>query len=90
MPFRFHHQGFAWGGGGIIAFIIFLIILAAICCVVFTMIRQGGHAHPHQHHAGSPPAAQTDALKILNERFARGEIDAEDYTQRRDLLKGPT
>jgi uncharacterized membrane protein len=26
-------------------------------------------------------------MKILNERFARGEIDAEEFTKRRDLLQ---
>jgi uncharacterized membrane protein len=41
----------------------------------------------------SPPGSGTgepnaEALKILNERFARGEIGAQEYTERRDLLKG--
>jgi uncharacterized membrane protein len=27
-------------------------------------------------------------LRILDERFARGEIDAADYRERRDLLQG--
>jgi uncharacterized membrane protein len=37
------------------------------------------------------PAAGTssedDALRVLDTRFARGEIDAEEYTSRRDLLR---
>jgi uncharacterized membrane protein len=34
------------------------------------------------------PSPTSDALRILDERFARGEIDADDYKQRRDLLNG--
>jgi putative membrane protein len=30
--------------------------------------------------------AGDDARRLLDERFARGEIDAEDYAARRDLL----
>ncbi len=33
------------------------------------------------------PAARADAERLLDERFARGEIDAEDYRQRRELLR---
>lgn len=86
MPFRYQHPGMGWGGG-IIALIFFLIIVAAIVWVVFAISRQG-HGHFHDHHTGSASAAQSDALKILNERFARGEIDVEEFTKRRDLLKG--
>ncbi|HEX6937300.1 MAG TPA: SHOCT domain-containing protein [Actinomycetes bacterium] len=28
-----------------------------------------------------------DPLRLLDERFARGEIEAEEYTARRELLK---
>ena len=30
-----------------------------------------------------------NALNILNERFARGEIDLEEYEKRKAALKGP-
>lgn len=33
------------------------------------------------------PDARADAERVLDERFARGEIDAEDYKQRRELLR---
>ncbi len=37
----------------------------------------------------SGPAPSSAALAVLDERFARGEIDAEDYLQRRSLLTSP-
>ena len=36
----------------------------------------------------SPAVAGSDALRILDERLARGEIDVDEYTRRRDALKG--
>jgi putative membrane protein len=34
-----------------------------------------------------PGDGRDEAERLLDERFARGEIDAEDYQQRRDLLR---
>ncbi|RZL79982.1 MAG: SHOCT domain-containing protein [Rhodococcus sp. (in: high G+C Gram-positive bacteria)] len=36
----------------------------------------------------APPVGQTRALEILDERFARGEIDAEEFHDRRRTLDG--
>lgn len=33
------------------------------------------------------PTGPANAQRLLNERFARGEIDADDYQTRSDLLK---
>jgi len=49
------------------------------------------HAHPTDRPpTGSPPAApaQKTSLHILDERYARGEIEREDYLQRKQDLKG--
>lgn len=49
------------------------------------------HAHPTDRPPfGSPlagPGSKT-SLQILDERYARGEIEREDYLQRRQDLKG--
>lgn len=38
---------------------------------------------------GEPPGARTDsAEELLRGRFARGEIDAEEYEERRRILSG--
>ncbi len=36
---------------------------------------------------GSGPHWSPDAMAVLRERFARGDIDAEEYEQRRKLLE---
>ncbi len=52
---------------------------------------QAGH-HPG-HHVGTPgtppmPPHPADALRILDERLARGDIDVDDYLTRRAALTG--
>ncbi|MDJ0348419.1 SHOCT domain-containing protein [Cryobacterium sp. PH29-G1] len=37
--------------------------------------------------AGSRRPSRSSAEDILDERFARGEIDADEYTARRDVLR---
>jgi putative membrane protein len=87
------------GNGPLAAFILlvlFVIVIAALALLITLFIRRSRFAH---HFAGAPGAAVTpywrhsstsDALRILNERFARGEIDADDFRERRDLLQGPS
>ena len=45
-------------------------------------------SHPSpQHHSPTAPPPTADAERLLAERFARGDIDVEEYTMRRDLLR---
>jgi putative membrane protein len=78
-----------WGRG----FFALLLILIAVCIIVWivtTLMRPGGHIHRHELFPGTNPPSKgsSDALRILDERFARGEIDADEYTKRKELLRG--
>jgi len=88
MPYQMHqHVGTSWGRG-LLAFLFVLLVLAAVAWFAVTFSRQSGRNHygfANANHVPSPPSS--DAIKILNERFARGEIDAEEFTKRRDLLQ---
>jgi putative membrane protein len=61
-----------------------LVWIALIVLVVVLLVRWvagvPGHGHPY-----SPPAGKTP-LDILKERFARGEIDKEEFEERRRVL----
>jgi putative membrane protein len=87
-----------FGGNGpfaaFVLLVLFVIVIAALALLITLFIRRSRFAHRF---AGAPgaagatywrPAPASDALRILDERFARGEIDADDYKQRRDLLNG--
>lgn len=72
-----------WGGIGILgltsvlANLLFLgLIVLAVVLVVRSLSRPGR------------PAAPSSAHQILAERFARGEIDAEEYQARLRVLNG--
>ena len=71
-----------------LAVMIGVAAVAAVAWFAVMFSRQSGHSHhgfAHANHVPSPPSS--DAMKILNERFAKGEIDAEEFTKRRDLLQ---
>jgi putative membrane protein len=86
---RFGPPGYGVGNGHpFLGLLLFLIIVALVVWALIAITRYVNLQHPH--HGGPSASATTagtsDALKILSERFARGEIDAEEFTKRRDLL----
>ena len=81
-----HMMGWGEGGSGMIFGPVFMILLlVVVIAVVVLMVRWLGgpslHAHPPQH----APLGRT-ALDILKERYARGEIDKEEFEERRRVL----
>ncbi len=79
-----------WGYGGgwgwmIMGPLMMIVVIAAIVAVVVLLVRWLGGAPqgPHPAHPSPPGKAPLD---ILKERFARGEIDKEEYEERRRLL----
>lgn len=76
-----------WGGGwlGMIFGPIFMILILALTIAAAVLLVRwlSGPWHPtatHQPPSGSPP------LDILKERFARGEIDQQEFEERRRVL----
>jgi putative membrane protein len=71
-----HDWGMGWGGGGMVfgpLLTIGLIILLVVLIVPFVRSMGGGNASPR----GRTPR------DILDERYAKGEIDREEYLRRR-------
>ncbi len=78
-------HGQMWGhgwGGMIFGPLMMIVFIALIVGVVVLVVRWLGGAGPTQ---GSKPKA---ALEILEERFARGEIDKDEFEDRRRALQG--
>jgi len=77
------HVG-GWGYGlGILAMVLFW---GALILVIVGMVRYAGRDRG----GGYPPPTSSQpprAQEILAERFARGEIDADEYRQRLDVLR---
>ncbi len=78
-------HGQMWGhgwGGMIFGSLMMIVFIALIVGVVVLVVRWLGGGGPAQ---GSKPKA---ALEILEERFARGEIDKDEFEERRRALQG--
>lgn len=81
-PYGDHISG--WGYAlGIIAMVLFWAVLVlAIAAAVRYVDRKRGESLPP---TASPPPPTAE--QVLAERFARGEIDADEYSQRLDTLR---
>ncbi|MEM7530185.1 MAG: SHOCT domain-containing protein [Pseudomonadota bacterium] len=74
----YHHMG--WSGAWMMGPFMMLVFLALIIGAVVLAVRYLG-----------PPADRSvdgKAVQILRERFARGEIDQEEFESRRKSLDG--
>lgn len=88
-----------WGDGhmgaaGWVGMIFMIVIWLAIIVGLIYLLRYlfwGPHGPWHGQQPGGPHAGpgdvRSDALRILEERYARGEIDREEYLQRRSDLE---
>ncbi len=79
-----------WGGGwpfwGMFPMMFLFLIL--ICAVVFFLVRMAGgggrhHWGPSSHDWADPTYS---ALQILNERFARGEVQKQEYEEKKGAI----
>ncbi len=75
-----------WGPGALLfGVLIPLAIIGLVAYGIWELARSRDTAV-----VGLGGGVASPASAILDERFARGEIDAEDYVARRNLLVGPT
>jgi len=64
---------------GLALLFLFLLLAGIIALIVVLVARQGPRGGP---------SAEVDALEILHQRYARGEIDREEYENMRLDLQG--
>ncbi len=77
-----HHHGWGDGWGGMfLGPLLMIVFLAAVVVLVVVAIRWlAGAGHP------AAPAGRMGPLDVLKDRFARGEIDKDEYEERRRIL----
>ena len=77
-------MGMGWGWGGMLfGSLEMLIGLALIVALAVLLVRWLGGAQRRD-----PPEPRRTPLDILQERFANGEIDKQEYEDRKRVLKG--
>jgi putative membrane protein len=76
-------------GGFWVMAIISALVSLAIAIGVIVLIVLGIRWFVRQERASRPPAPRSDdPLEVLRQRYARGEIDEEEYERRRRVLGG--
>ena len=90
------HLGAAGWLGMIFMAIVWILIVAGIVFLIRSLVRgPAGHHHPaywdSRHYGPEGPsksAGAFEALRVLEERYARGEIGREEFMQKRADLTG--
>lgn len=78
-----------WGVGSWIAMSVMMVVFwGGLIALVVWLIRGSQHQDPYQHPAKRPVDPAQRGEELLAERFARGEIDEDEFTRRRELLHG--
>src|SRR5690349_6991933 len=83
--------GWGWHPGVVLGPFVLLLALSGVVSLILWLVRwysHGGHHHGYGH-GGCPHCGHRQgraALDILEERFARGEIDKAEFEEKRKLL----
>jgi putative membrane protein len=85
--------GNGWGDAGGALTVVFMLAVLALIVVGIILLVRGLTRHDQVQQGpppGSPPGPSSkSALQVLEERYARGEIQREEFLQRKqDLLGG--
>lgn len=80
-------MGWYYGGAGWLGWLVMAVVMVAFWgLVVFAVVAVfRGLGKPNR---SAEQVARKDALRILDERFARGELDETEYHARQDVLRG--
>lgn len=74
-----------WGWGGIVMMVLMVVLVVAVIVAIIFAVRYLSGSGSLQR--GGPGSEWTRAEDQLAERFARGEIDEEEFRKRMTLLR---
>jgi putative membrane protein len=84
MSIDFGVMGLMWLLGIVIVVLFWGLVIAALVLGVRWLIR----ADRRGSQASAPPPATSDPLEVLRHRYAKGEIDEDEFERRRKTLAG--
>ncbi|HVV65898.1 MAG TPA: SHOCT domain-containing protein [Rhizomicrobium sp.] len=64
------------------------LITLILAILIVSLIFHRRHYYYYPYHYGPPPKGKSDALSTLEERYARGEIQRDEYLQKKQDLGG--
>jgi putative membrane protein len=76
------------GGGlliGLIVLVLFILLIGGGIAAVVWFIGQGSHSMGQR--SRQDPRRENEALEILRQRYARGEMDREEFQRMREELQ---
>ncbi len=79
------HMAHGWGFGWIFPLLMFLMMIVCVAGMFRGHGAGGGHCGPW-HRTDRPSHPEDPALQILNERFARGEIQQQEYEAKKAAI----
>ena len=75
------HWGFGFLGGGFLMILFWLLVIGLFVWLIVGISRRSSNMR-HMHYG----SYRTDALEVVRERYAKGEINKEQYEQlKKDL-----
>lgn len=86
----YYYNDWGWGHwlGMALGWAFFIALIVGVVVLLSRRPWEQHHSHPALPMPQERPGPSA-AERILDERFARGEIDEEEYTKRRRLLSEP-
>ncbi|AWN30553.1 putative membrane protein [Streptomyces sp. SceaMP-e96] len=85
------YDGWGWGGWFVMALVMILfwvlVIAGVVALVGYLTSSRHGHQSGPASSFGEPGGGSRRAEELLAERFARGEIDEDEYKRRLTLLR---
>ncbi|MGG2461304.1 SHOCT domain-containing protein [Streptomyces sp. RGM 3693] len=98
MLFWYGHGGGGWGWlAATVGMVLFWALVITVGVLIFRAVLRPGPSgedetsrrYPGWRPGGAPPGGSPTAERILAERYARGEIEDEEYQRRLAVLRSP-